>query len=711
MNHYIIQKPNQKFLGLFRSQLLFYNLSNPLNNNGINRLLRKMGEAPVIFNIEDTRQSAINLASFMENEGYFNTRTSFSIDTIGTQKVAVTYDVQLGKRYFIDSTILFVKDKSIKREIFDNRNSKYLSDDRNIYLKPGLPLSPKSLIKERKKITRALRNRGYWDFTLNDVKFEVDTLPQSGAWVKTIIDRDSIPKYKIGHVTIYSNIDRARSDIKASSLDSTMISGVKVIYDKKGKNIRPSILYRRNFIRPGDEYSEELAEHTYSFYSDLPAIRSSNIVYKQDTALSTEPHILNCEITTQAQKTKQFTSELDLTNSSGNLGFLTSLGLKHNNIFGGAEQFEIKLRGNFESFKQQNKKFFGYGIESSIRLPRFLDLNLIKSAKILKSSTDINFAYDYQTRPEFDRIMLSAKWGYTWNRFYHPELQYTFYPININYLRFVNIDDNFRNSIPLYTEMFIYRDQFILGSNMLITYNSSRKVNNRSERDNTNIRIYLQTAGNLLYAISKLSKQKKDNYGAYDLYNINYSQFVKAEFDYAHTHRINEQNTVAFHTGLGIACPYGNSRNIPFDLRYFGGGANSVRGWGTRLLGPGSMSKGESTTIFDQVGDIKLDLNVELRSKLISKLHSALFIDAGNIWTIRDYKQQPGGVFRFDKFYKEIALSTGAGLRLDFDYFVLRFDMGIKIYDPQKQGKDKWRMINGNRSDLFAWHFGIGYPF
>ena len=215
----------------------------------------------------------------------------------------------------------------------------------------------------------------------------------------------------------------------------------------------------------------------------------------------------------------------------------------------------------------------------------------------------------------------------------------------------------------------------------------------------------------MLYGLSKLTKASKDENGIYNLFGINYAQFVKADFDFSKSIMLDERNSIAYRIGAGVGFPYGNAEMLPFERRYFSGGDNSVRGWSVRRLGPGSMAVTDSTSFFNQSGDVRLDLSVEYRSKLFWKFEMAAFVDAGNIWTIRPYSFQDKGNFDFSRFYKEIALSYGLGLRVDFDFFLIRFDTGFKAYNPQETGKERWAILKPNFTNNFAWHFAVGYPF
>ena len=226
------------------------------------------------------------------------------------------------------------------------------------------------------------------------------------------------------------------------------------------------------------------------------------------------------------------------------------------------------------------------------------------------------------------------------------------------------------------------------------------------------IRVNFESAGNVMYALSRAIHVRKNENNEYAIWNIPFAQYLKGEFDIAKNIVIDERNSLVLHTGVGVAVPYGNAKTIPFEKQYFAGGANSVRGWGVRELGPGSFKRGPKTNLLDQSGEIKFDANVEYRTKLFWKFRGAVFADAGNIWTIRSYENQPGGVFKFNKFYKQIAVAYGLGMRLDLNFFILRFDGGMKAINPEyESGKDRYPIIHPRFSRDFAFHFAVGYPF
>jgi outer membrane protein assembly factor BamA len=223
----------------------------------------------------------------------------------------------------------------------------------------------------------------------------------------------------------------------------------------------------------------------------------------------------------------------------------------------------------------------------------------------------------------------------------------------------------------------------------------------------------VETAGNLLNLSTAILGGKRNEEGQHTLFNIAYAQYAKADIDFTKVVDFDKHNSLAMHCGLGIAYPYGNSDMLPFEKRYFSGGANSVRGWSVRGLGPGKFKGTDGRIDFiNQTGDMKLDLNMEFRTFLFWKFNGAIFVDAGNIWTLRNYEDQPGGKFEFKDFYKEIAVAYGVGLRLNFDYFIIRTDMGMKAINPAYDNShEHYAIVHPKWGRDFAFHFAVGMPF
>ncbi len=416
--------------------------------------------------------------------------------------------------------------------------------------------------------------------------------------------------------------------------------------------------------------------------------------------------------------------ELEGTNSEGDLGFGLGLTYQHRNLAKGSEMLTAKLRASYESLSGNfegliNNRYTEFAGEVGITFPKFECPFLSKSFKQRRlASTEFTVSANYQERPEYTRIIFGTAWKWKWQqqRADYTRRQ-TFDLIDINYVRLprstINFIDEIAPTNPLLR--YSYEDHFI----MRLGYTYSR-TNRRAPSATVNalsiqpyittLRVSGESAGNLLYAISSAVGQHRSE-GVYKILGIQYAQYLKGEIDYTYTRNFNDRNSLSAHGGFGIAFPYGNSTMVPFEKRFYAGGANGVRGWGVRTLGPGAYDAKNSVTDFiNQCGDIRLDLSVEYRAKLFWVLEGALFIDAGNIWTIRDYETQPGGVFRFDSFYKQIAAAYGAGIRLDFTYFLLRFDLGFKAYNPA-MNQERWPLLHPKWSRDANFHFSVGYPF
>ena len=317
--------------------------------------------------------------------------------------------------------------------------------------------------------------------------------------------------------------------------------------------------------------------------------------------------------------------------------------------------------------------------------------------------------YDLQNRPEYHRRVLSLAWKYKWNNIGHHD-KYQIDLLDINYLFMPWISDTFRedyleddmnkNAILRYN----YENLLIMKMGFGYAYNNGRYA----------VKANVETSGNILGLCSGIFNFPKNSEGQNKVFGIAYAQYAKADFDFTRNIVFDYNNQLVFHMGLGIAYPYGNSTILPFEKRYFSGGANSVRGWSVRELGPGKFKGNEGKIDFiNQTGDMKLDLNIEYRAHLFWKVNGALFVDAGNIWTLRNYEDQPGGQFKIDEFWKQIAIGYGLGFRVNFDYFILRFDMGMKAVNPayEADGGEHFPIVNPRLSRDFTFHFAVGLPF
>ena len=583
------------------------------------------------------------------------------------------------------------------------------------------------LDKERERITTLLRRRGYYafnrdnlsyladsSFNNNSVEVEMLLKPYRRLMPDGTIREENHQPFHLNRVTIVADYDPLRSEAQnALNLTDTLwVGNIAIVYGNSGHYIRPSVLARSIYLAPGQLYNERTVEQTYTSFARLRALKNINIRFNELEA--NDSLKLDCTVLMTPTKLQGFGVDIEGTNSAGDLGFASSVNYQHRNLFKGSEAFMIKFRGAYEALGSSDDSFNGnyweFGAETGITFPRFLFPFLSESFKRrLRATTEFTVGYSFQTRPEYQRALLSGGWSYIWQERYNTQARHVFKLVDIDYVHLPKIDADFAASLPETTRQYNFTDQFIFG--MGYTYSFSNYTPQQKARNTHSFRLSIETAGNLLYGISSVFNSRRNASGVYELFGIPYAQFTKVDVDFSKSLTIDQRNRVAYRVGFGVGYPYGNMSKLPFERSYFSGGANSVRGWSVRSLGPGSMDPTYVTTFADQVGDIRLDLSLEYRTKLFWKFEAAAFVDAGNIWLFHEDEDHPQANFDFSRFYKEIAFSYGLGLRLDFDFFLLRFDMGMKAYDPQQRGEARWAIKNPNFNDNFAWHFAVGYPF
>ena len=473
--------------------------------------------------------------------------------------------------------------------------------------------------------------------------------------------------------------------------------------------LRRSVLSDNLAIKEGAPFCEHDLQTTYNNFARLQAVKYTNIRFEElpDTSL------LNCNIQLSTNKPNTISFQPEGTNTAGDLGAAASLTYENRNLFHGSEMLSIQLRAAFEAITglegYQAEDYEEYNIEGRLMFPRFIAPFLSENFRRNSNAhSELTVSYNLQNRPEFHRRVFTAAWKYLWNapkqnstyRFDLIDLNYVYMPwISEKFKEDYLDDDSNRNAILRYN----YEDLFIMKMGFGMTYNNGVHA----------IKANIETSGNILSLLSGVSKFDKNSQGQYTLFNIAFAQYVKADFDYTRLFTFDWRNSLALHFGFGIAYPYGNSKILPFEKRYFSGGANSVRGWNVRELGPGEFKGTDGRIDFiNQTGDMKLDFNLEYRTALFWKFNGAFFIDAGNIWTLRSYADQPGGQFKFDEFYKQIAVSYGLGIRLNLDYFILRLDMGVKAINPAYTATEEhYPIISPNFKRDFSLHFAVGLPF
>ncbi len=686
LQQYIRQKGNSKWFSLFKIPLGVYDMAGRDSTKWINRMLKNVGEPPVLYDTLQANVTSQDLLRAMQNMGYMNAKVEHSVKVKG-KKLKAIYELYPGKSFRIRYLRYDIQDENIGKILAEN-------DSALLTLKSGMPFTINGLDQERARITSLLLDRGYYRFHKEFIRFEADTMRGS----------------RLVDVTMHLLKYREHSDLPETNHPCYKIRNITYnCIDSATVFINQKVLTNNTAMVEGEPYSATDVQRTYNNFSRLHAVRSTNLRLVEIP----DSNLIDCHVQYGVNKPSTIIFQPEGTNTAGDLGAAVSVTYQNRNLFHGSELLSVQLRGAFEAITglegYQNEDYMEYGVESKISFPRFVAPFLSNDFKRDVSSTsELSFSYNMQNRPEFHRRVLSASWRYRWAKPY-DRWTYSWDAIDLNYIYMPWISSTFkheyldsvsnRNAILRYN----YEDLFLVRIGGGFTYNDGV----------TALKANAEVGGNLLRMAAALMKFKQNANGQYTLFNIAFAQYVKGDFDFTRVFRFDRNNSLVFHAGMGVAYPYGNSKVLPFEKRYFSGGANSVRGWSVRGLGPGKFKGNDGAIDFiNQTGDMRIDLNLEYRTHLFWKFNGAFFIDSGNIWTLREYDVQPGGQFKLDEFYKQMAVAYGLGVRLNFDYFILRFDMGMKAVNPAyEDSKGHYPIIHPDLGRDFAFHFAVGMPF
>ena len=716
------QQPNIRTFGLFRLPLRLYSFSGK-RNHFINRALRNIGEAPRVYNDTLTYKSCEVMEQALVNQGYL--KAEVSPETLYRKhKAKVNYYVHPGRQYRIASVRYICQDTVMLGHI--------LADTVNSPVKVDVPFDANVLNDERTRIASLLQSKGYYGFKKDYITYLADTARNSLDVALSVRIRSRMSslelengepvyaawkKYRIGNVKYLMYPTSFAYQQSYVFPDTICVGEEHFLYDNMPP-FRFSTVRYASHIAPGMVYDVNKVKKSYTSYGRLGALKYTNINFVESSDST-----LDCYVTLNPAKRISMSTEVDFTNTAGDVGASAALSFTHRNLFRGSETFILKIRGAYENITHltdyEKGMFFEYGADMSLNFPRFI-LPFVRDEvqRRSKATTQLDLQYNAQTRPEFDRNVFSASWSYLWNT--NQQMRHRFDLVGVNFVSVPRKDQYFINNyLNQYNSKnsimkFNYEDLFIFRTGYDFYYTSPNAGVTKNYFDvSHSVRASVETSGNLLHLFSYALKQEKDSVGQYRIFNLAYAQYLKTDFAWTVNMNLGRRNNLLFHIETGVAYPYGNSRMLPFEKRYYGGGANGVRGWAVRGLGPGRYQAKDGTIDYiNQSGDIKLDLSMEYRMHMFWKLEGALFVDAGNIWTMYDYSDQPGGVFLWDEFYKQIAVSYGLGVRLDLNFLVLRLDAAMKAVNPiYMDGPLRYPVIHPRFKRDFAWHFAVGYPF
>ncbi|MFI3266442.1 MAG: BamA/TamA family outer membrane protein [Rikenellaceae bacterium] len=734
---YVKQTPNKRFLGT-NFYAWMYSLANPEKEGWLSRLVRKIGEEPVIYDSTLCDRSVRDMDLYMYGRGFLRASTGFTLDT-AKKRAKVQYTAIQSEPYRIGSIKYNFRDDFLGPII--------LADQKNSLIRVGDIFDINELDKERGRIAKVLNNDGMYNFKVTNISYVADSsvgdrkvdlemvvyknLDGYTASGQSILENSKV--YRINKINVFPDFQPAimaadSGSVAAEAIDTLNYQGLHIISNNKD-SYRPVVLRELIGIQSSDKYNAEKIQQTYDALMGLGYFKTVSIVFTDvtdstsvDNLISykdvsggdtteyyTQQGLLNCNIVCTPGKRQSYTMELEGTTASTYYGIMTTLGYQNRNIFKGFELLDISLTGGYEFLNSTSSDdSFQIGGTVSLSFPRFIHPPGLKIYDGLKNAiTKLEFSYDVQRRPYYHRTLSSAAFGYQWSAYRHEN--YVLKPIDISVVKLKYIDEDYLESLDNPYLINSYQSQLIGGISGSYIYNNS--VNN-TNLNFVKWRVNLETNGNLISAFSSVFSDPytSDAGETYNrLFGIRYAQYVRGDVNYAKSFYLGPQTSLVyrFYTGAGFA--YGNSTSIPYERLFFCGGSNSMRGWQARTLGPGSTPEPEDVVYDSQLGDFRLETNLEARFPVWGMFKGAVFFDLGNVWFLNEDDYDEDGVFHFNDFYKQLGFNTGLGLRMDFNFFVFRLDWGIKLHNPNKPVGERW--ISNLEFRNTTLNFGVGYPF
>ena len=712
---YIRQKENSKLLGFWKFYLGLYNLSGEDDEKGINKWLRKIGEKPVVFDPFLVSQSSEQMTLFLQNKGYFQAQVNDTVLYPGGKKAKVFYSIDPGPRYEINKVNYRIEDDSLKDEVY--------ADTLETMLERGKPFTSEIHKEERTRIARKLRSRGFYRFSEEYIYFISDTTVGDHLVNDTVVvmkplgrtDTAHHPKFRVRDVLFHVGIGTDEllsgdSSEVVANFDTLKHEDIHVIFNDD-LNFKPHLLANATYIESGDLYDSRMVDKTHQLLSSLRLFRFINIRFREtDETSDAGTPLLDCIIRLSPGKHQSFSVDIEGTNSSGNIGAAGNLNYQHKNLLRGGEFFNFNTRiarqNQFVRSSDEEFNTIELGSEASLEIPRFwVPFRIEKFRQRYNPRTNIKLAFNYQRRPDYTRTIANVRMGYNWQASRY--VSHSFYPFEFNLVNIPQMDNDFSERISDTFLRYTYDDHLIMDMNYSYLMNQQSVGKNK---DFWYLRFNLESAGNLLSITSPLWSDDQEQ--PYDeLLGIRYAQYLKSDVDLRFHNHIDKYSSLVYRFFGGVGVPYGNLNVLPFEKRYFAGGANSIRAWPVRGLGPGSYSD-DTPRFYNQTADIKMEVNIEYRFQLFWIMEGALFMDVGNIWGVRKSSSPEGGLFRTEHFLEQLAVGTGFGTRFDFNFFIFRFDMGLKTHDPSLPRGQRWIPVNRpwGWKDV-GFNFAIGYPF
>lgn len=728
LEDYITQQPTPKSLGFFYNNVgIYYALKD--KEDWFNRwILRVFGDEPIFIDKYAAEESARRMKSFLNNLSYFNADIDINYIT-KDKKVTVEYIVKPQKPYTINHFEMISADTAILKKI--------ASISEESLIKEGEAYNSYFIDDERDRITEHLRSNGYYRFNKNYISYSVDSAftNQSLSIIGEInipanIKKDSTKtqehqRYSVRDIYVYPNYDPLSVfdyapdtlllDIPSDREDGSFDKYHFIYYNSL--KIRPKVIGRSIFLANNSLFDVGKLQKSYQKLNRFPIYKYVNISFAEDS-IATEENTLPLDVSIRLSRTKtqSYTIETDVTNTSGDLGLRGNLVYANRNLFRGGEMLSLRLTTALESrsytdYETTNDNLLfntmEYGIYLSLRTPSFLaPVKKARFPKYLAPRSIFQLSYNFQTRPTYERHLGNTSFGYEWN--IGENSTHRLFPVDLSMIK-IFPSAEFQAGLDTLTNI-RYLDQYTDHFIAALKYNMIFNTQKSNKWENFTYLLYrFEIAGNLASLINDMSNAEPSSEGYYELFGIRYAQYVRGELDYRHFYALPNKQGFIYRAIIGLGIPYGNSSSLPFEKGFYAGGANGMRGWAYRTLGPGGYAEG-SLNEFDKMGEIKLEASLEYRFPLFWYLNGALFADVGNVWLLEENELFPDGHFQWDNFANQLAIDGGVGFRFDFEFFIVRLDAAVKFRDPAQPEGRRVVIDKTQFSDIF-WNFGIGYPF
>ncbi|MDR1415279.1 MAG: BamA/TamA family outer membrane protein [Odoribacteraceae bacterium] len=723
----IRQKPNTRILASARFHLWMYNLSGSDSTKRLNRWLRSIGEPPVIYSPFLAGRSVRQMELMLLNKGYYQATVSDSV-RVKRRRASVEYRVHAGARTSIAELSFRNRERNDANRVAERTGllDVYYRDTTATVLHPGQPLDMDLLDGERERVTQTLREKGYFNFSKNFVQFLADSAGGEHAvnlavrLADNTSDTSLFRRYFVRDIRIDMDYDQLAMMSGADTVTNRLdYRGYTITYRDKLK-INPKVIVETIQINRNELYNIRQVLETYSRLQALNLFRLVSIEFKEVDGGEHLVRPLDCTIRLTPLKRQSYNVAVEGTNTSGNLGIGGNFTYNHRNLFRGGEDFSIGIWGAIkkEQLRETEGIFNTREIGSEIKFvtPQFwMPLFRMKNfRRDYAPRTTISFSYGFEDTPYYRRSIVNARFGYLWRKA-DKKWRYGLNIADLNYVLMDNVESSFIDSLKNEYIKSAYTDHMILSAVFSATY-TDQLLSSREKSSYNYLRVNVESAGNLLRALNSIDGHPGRNSPVdvyYKFLGVRYAQFIKMDAEYRYHWHVNDLNSLVWRFMIGCGYPYGNMKVLPVEEAYYCGGANDLRAWQARTLGPGTFVTPDASRRWypNSVGDFKLAANVEQRFALFWLLEGAFFIDAGNVWNVYS-KEDRAGSRLSSSFLRQIAIGTGAGLRLNANYFLLRFDLGIKLKDPTRPVGDRFVLLNRNggfRRSVF--NIAIGYPF